>query len=268
MPGPFPGMDPYIETQGNWPDFHNSLVTEIRNALGASLPGDYVARMDERIEVVGLDGPESRSFLPDVLVALGERRDPQGQSAAGGVAVAEDEPMLIDVIDHDLEEVRHTWLEVRRLPDLELITVVEVLSPVNKVGYGRVEYLEKREKLHALKVNLVEIDLLLCGQRLPMKTPLRSGHHFAIVSRGSRLPTAEVYARTVRDRLPTIPIPLRDPDPDVRIDLQELVDRVYDLGRYGRTLHHGVPLPDGIRLHPEDRSWAEHVGTPTRAEGS
>jgi hypothetical protein len=58
-----------------------------------------------------------------------------------------------------LEEIRETWIEIRRLPDLELVTVIELLSPTNKAGTGRLEYLEKRHELHTRRVNLVEIDL-------------------------------------------------------------------------------------------------------------
>ena len=60
-----------------------------------------------------------------------------------------------------VEEVRITWVEIRALPDLELVTAVEVLAPINKWGHGRQVYLDKRDKLHASRVNLVEIDLLL-----------------------------------------------------------------------------------------------------------
>ena len=53
MAGPFPGMDPYLELQESWPDFHNRLISEICNELGGSLPGSYVAGVDERIYVRG-----------------------------------------------------------------------------------------------------------------------------------------------------------------------------------------------------------------------
>jgi Protein of unknown function (DUF4058) len=143
---------------------------------------------------------------------------------------------------------------------MELVTVVEVLSPANKTGTGRAEYLEKREEFHSRKINLVEIDLLLSGRRVPMKKPLRRGHYFAVVARGDRLPTAEVYSWSLRDRLPLIPIPLRPPDADVFIDLEDLARRVYDLGRYGRTLRHDHRLPQALPLQPKDRAWAEALG--------
>lgn len=47
MPGPFTGMDPCIEVQARWPDFHNALIAQIRNELGARLPECYIARIGE-----------------------------------------------------------------------------------------------------------------------------------------------------------------------------------------------------------------------------
>ena len=263
MAGPFPGMDPYIEAQANWPDFHNSLIAEIRNSLGVRLPDDYVARVDERIEIADFEGPTGPSYRPDVLIAREGWGGPSSQgSEGGGTAVATIEPITVAVLDHHPDEIRVTWVEVRRLPDMELVTAIEVRSPVNKTGSSQLAYLAKRHALHTRKVNTVEIDLLLGGYRLPTWPKLSTGHYFAVVARGPALPNAEVYGWTVRHRLPTIPIPLRGPDPDVPIDLQELVNRVYDLGRYRRTLHHNQALPEVTPIHPEDRAWVEGAAKP------
>ena len=259
MAGPFPGMDPYLESQGPWPDFHNRLIAEICNELGTSLPGSYIARVDERIEVAtsGLEPP--RAFRPDVAVGRFE-----GGATSPGVALASAPaatlaPRLVEILDRDPEELRITWVEIRALPDWELVTAVEVLSPINKAWQGRQAYLDKRDQLHASRVNLVEIDLLLAGAPLPMKERIEPGGYSAIVARGARLPLAEVYRWTVRDPLPRLPIPLREPDPDVLIDLSILVGRVYDLGRYARTLRHDAPLPEPSTLTPDDRAWVESL---------
>jgi Protein of unknown function (DUF4058) len=212
MAGPFPGMDPYLEFQSLRPDFHNGLIAEIRNELGARLPDAYIARVDERI-------------------------------------------------NHDPEELRITWVEIRALPELELVTAVEVLAPINNSWQGRQAYLDKRDKLHASRVNLVEIDLLLGGAPLPMKQRIEPGGYYAIAARGPKLPVAEVYRWTVRDPLPPIPIPLHEPDADLYIDLAALVAQVYDLGRYARTLRHDRAVPDAIPLTPDDRAWVESVGS-------
>jgi hypothetical protein len=256
-------MDPYVELQAAWPDFHNGLIAEIRNDLGTRLPDSYIVRIDARIEVATRAIEPPGSFRPDVLVGRFESTAASAGVTSTTANAATLEPKLVEILDRDPEEVRITWLEIRALPELELVTAIEVLSPINKSGQGRHAYLEKRDKLHAARVNLVEIDLLLGGAPLPMKERIDPGAFYAIVARGKRLPVAEVYRWTVRDALPRVPIPLREPDADILIDLAVLVNRVYDLGRYARTLRHEAPLAETTSLTPEDRAWVEAQGRPT-----
>ena len=134
MAGPFPGMDPYLEMQAAWPDFHNRLIAEIRNELGARLPDSYVARVDERIEVASWALEPPRSFRPDVLVGRIEKRAVSPGVTLSTAPAATLEPKLVEILDRDPEEVRVTWVEIRALPELELVTAIEVLSPINKSG--------------------------------------------------------------------------------------------------------------------------------------
>jgi hypothetical protein len=257
MPGPFPGMDPYIEWQSAWPDFHNGLIAEIRNELGATLPDSYIARVDERIEVATSASAPPSAFRPDLLVGHfhGESAGPGTTSKMAPTATLE--PTLVEILDRDPADLRITWVEIRALPELELVTAIEVLSPINKAWQGRQAYLDRRDKLHSSHVNLVEIDLLLGGTPLPMKQRIEPGGYYAIVARGPRLPLAEVYRWSVREPLPRLPIPLREPDQDLLIDLATLVSRVYLLGRYDRTLRHDATFPESTTLSPEDRAWIE-----------
>jgi hypothetical protein len=137
------------------------------------------------------------------------------------------------------------------------VTVIEILSPTNKSGLGRGEYLHKRRQFLDQPVHLVEIDLLLRGLRLPMGAALPPGDYFALVSRLERRDTSDVYAWSVRRLLPTIPIPLAQPDPDVSLDLAMAVGRAYDQGRYARLVNYtaAVDLP----LAPDDRAWVEDL---------
>jgi Protein of unknown function (DUF4058) len=258
MAGLFPGIDPFVEFQANWPDFHNRLITEICNELGSRLPVAYVARVDERVEVVIPETESSAVYRPDVLV--GRFADlPAGGQPPQASATLMAEPIVAEVLARDPDEFRLTYVEIRALPALELVTVIEVLSPVIKSMQGRRAYLEKRDSLHVSRVNLVEIDLLLSGAPMPMKQPIPPGGFYAIVARGPRLPLAEIYRWTVRDQVPGAPIPLANGDADIVIDLGALASRVYDLGRYARTLRCDHPLPEWAPLSPEDRAWVESV---------
>ena len=87
------------------------------------------------------------------------------------------------------------------LPELELVTAIEVLSRSTSPGKGA-GLSGKRDKLHDSRINLVEIDLLLAAAPLPMKERIEPGAYYAIVARGASLPLAEVYRWTVRDPLP------------------------------------------------------------------
>jgi hypothetical protein len=146
----------------------------------------------------------------------------------------------------ELEEHRDVWLEIVHLPDRNLVTTIEVLSPTNKTGNDAIEYQHKRIELYARRVNLVEIDLLLGGKRVPLAKPLPPGDCYALVTRETRRPLVEVYAWALADRLPEIPIPLKSPDPDVRVELQDALNIVYERGHYARRLRYSLPPPGPV----------------------
>ncbi len=257
MKSPFPGMDPYLEAQGRWRDFHSGAITYCRDALSDCLPEDYVAQMDEEVRVVSWQEGHDRPMRPDVAVL--RHGQSVGEEPAGGVSVATVsllEPVAIPFAAVS-DEVRDTWIEIRKLPDERLVTAIEILSPTNKDSSGRGEYLQKRHRLRREGVNLVEIDLLIAGQRPAMARPLPPGHYFTIIGRATMGETAEVYAWSLQQALPRIPIPLEDPDPDVFLDLAGIFALAYERGRYGRLIDYSRPLD--LPLHPQDRAWAESV---------
>ena len=133
------------------------------------------------------------------------------------------------------------------------MTTLELLSPANKREPGRTEYCSKAQCLTAQKIHLFELDLLLGGQRLPLGGPLPPGDGYALVSRGDGQPTCDVYAWSIRQPLPTLPIPLKAPDPDIRFDLGAVYATAYERGRYARSLPYGEPL--ALPLSDEDLQW-------------
>lgn len=256
MASPFPGVDPYIEAQGLWPDYHVALIGEIRAALNQRLPEGYVAVTEQQVHLLDLSGDALLSLRPDVSVSREDRpATARGYGPGGGVATLE--PVSLPIAIRDLDEVVERWIEIKRLPDLELVTVIEILSPTNKAVPGREEYVEKRFRLLEQPIHLVEIDLLLGGHRLPMGAPLPPGDAYAIVSRSDRRPNSDVYAWSIRRPLPVIPIPLKAPDPDVPLDLAAVAVLAYDRGRYDRLLRHERPLE--ARLAEADRAWVETI---------
>ena len=113
------------------------------------------------------------------------------------------------------------------------MTVIEFPSQANKhPGDGRDKYVQKQQELRAGKVNLVEIDLLRSGQRVFMAPAERIPHarrtpYQACVWRARRPDTWEHYAFPLHRPLPAIPIPLREHDDDVLLQLQPLINQCY-----------------------------------------
>jgi Protein of unknown function (DUF4058) len=259
MPSPFPGMDPYLEAQGLWEGFHAMLVSCCAESLNRDLPDSYVAQVETRVSLVSYGIPSS-ARIPDVLI--GQMRDaPSSSMSKETSAIATVEPVTIPLAKREFE-VRERWIEISRLPGLELVSVIEVLSPTNKAGMGREDYLSKRDSLIDQPVNLVEIDLLMTGGRMPMEKRLPAGDYYAVVARAERRPQAEVYAWSVRQSLPVLPIPLRQPDPDVALNLADVIKLTYDRGRYRLITRYGVPLPVNFPIAAADRIWVESLAAP------
>jgi hypothetical protein len=248
-------MDPYLESPEFGPDFHATFITTWREAIAERLPSHYQARIDERVSLIDLpENPDwetghTRPIRPDIAVT-------QGQPTAGvRTAIAESgthEPVSIPMII-DPEESRETYIEIRHQPDRTLVAILELLSPTNKTGAGWGEYLRKRGAILRQPVHLVELDLLVGGNRIPAARPLPRGDYFALVARSERRPMADVYAFSVRDPLPPIPIPLRPPDADIMVDLSAVFATTYERGRYRPALRYADPLSPPFA--PEDRDW-------------
>lgn len=258
MPSPFPGMDPYIEHRKRWADFHHEFVTNCRAALNRTLPENYVATIDERLQLLSEEERRGETALPDVSVIHEPGAREGARPGAGSAATLDPHvvPQSIVWLDHPIE----LFLEVRHFPNDSLVTSVEVLSPSNKREPGRSEFLYKRQNLLHRLINLVEVDLLLEGERLPMLAPLPAGTYFAFVTRTGSSDYCEVYAWGVRQPLPTIPVPLREGDGEVPLDLAAVFAEVYERGRYHRQVDYVGPPPP--LLGAEDQPWAAELARP------
>jgi hypothetical protein len=249
MPSPFPGMDPYLEDPAFWPDFHHRFIDCWCEAVADALPETYDARLDERVNLVQVTPEIIKLIYPDGAVSKGDRPSRSNGAVAGTLLM---EPVTIP---HEvLEEARQTRIEILHRPDRTLVAVLELLSPTNKTGEGFDIYRGKRLAILLQKVHLVELDLLLGGNRLTHAAPLPPGDYFGFLTRKATRANCDVFSWTLRQPLPTIPIPLRAPDADIHIDLGKVFQTAYERGRYARSLPYGQP--PSAPLRPDDAAWA------------
>lgn len=246
MPSPFPGMDPFLEGQ-LWSDFHADFIPQIRARLVPRLAPDYVVNVEKSLYLLHEDDEIERLVIPDVAVI--ESGHWTG-GTEGGVALAV-EPIVRTLPQP--QTIRNSYLVIRSLRGRDVVTIIEVLSPWNKTGDGRGEYLEKRDALLKSPVNLVELDLLRGGRRLPTVEPLPPGDLFAFVSRGTQRPQTNVYPWSLRRVLPNIPIPLAPGDADVPLELQATFDETYDRAGYRYSVDYTAPVEP--RLNEPDTEW-------------
>ncbi len=258
MAGRFPGMNPYIEiSEDLWTGFHNSLITHCSEQLNATLPQNYTAFVEKRVELIELPGDQSRLRQPDIGVA----RDFDNGSGTAVAVLPDLEPVALTLPKYD--ENPEAYIDIRTYPDRELVTIIEIISPSNKSPTGHGEYLTKRAAMIRQDINLVEIDLLLQGRRLTFRELLPPGDFYAFVSRGNRRPHSEVYPWSIRRPLPKLPIPLKAPDPDVILDLAKAVQTTFDGGRFEQNLLYDRPVP--ASLAEADRAWVAERVKPRKA---
>ena len=240
-----PAMDPYIERTGIWRDFHLALIGEIRRDLNRRLPKGYMATAEATLRMTAPEDDDERPAkpVPDVTVSGRGKVAGGPADAPGATAVLEPEQVAFPV--GPLEETDH-YIEVVRLPDREVVTTIEVLSPSNKKsGEPREDYLEKRERTRRAGGHFLEIDLLLAGRRTEpeARMPPRGRGYCGVLSRRELFPDLLIYAWPPEHPLPALPVPLRAPDPDVMIELAPLVDAAYDDGRYEEGLRYDDAPP-------------------------
>ncbi len=176
MPSPFPGMNPYLEQEDAWHDFHERFIPLVAATLGSQLRPRYI-----------------------VMIA------PQSASAPVTGLLEAPARVRLPAVDHE----RLSYVEILDRRNRELVTVVELLSPSNKQpGPDREQYVAKRMELLSGPVHLVEINLLRGG--LPLLAAGRPGCFCSVlVSRDERRLDADFWPIMLRERLPVIPTPVR-----------------------------------------------------------
>ena len=248
MPSPFPGMNPYLERPRFWRGIHVMLLGSMNRALVAQVGEDYSVNVEEDV-YVHEPTAEQRRLAGRADVAVQQKR-PEKPAADGGAAVL---APAYTTLPQEVSLETDRWLEIRDADGERVVTVIELLSPSNKVRH-RESYLRKRRRLMTSgDANFVEIDLLRLAGRMPLDG-LPPCDYCLAVARPEERPRIGVWPLMLRDPLPVLPIPLRPPDADVFLDLPALLDDAYDGGGLARTCYRHPPDPP---LPEADRAWAE-----------
>lgn len=256
MRPPFPGMDPWLENPQLWRDVHNSLMTAIRDSLNPQVVPRYVVRIESRMTV--LSGQDlDQLYWPDVSIRTSDPTEPARAGGVGVIDVVEARPYRV-VVPLEEEEIDEWFLTVWHLPEKELVTAIEVLSPTNKrTKDARQEYLQKRRDLMRSGVNLVEIDLLRAGQRMPLSHAPPPTDYRILVYRPRPSRLAEVYGFSYRDPIPEISIPLLPNEVEPTLTLNPILHELIDRARYDLSINYRQPPHPPLRK--EDQAWADAI---------
>jgi len=194
---------------GDFHDFHQCWVVEIRNALnGGLLPPEYMAMAEQ---VTGRP-------IPDVVTL--QTRGPQNGS--GGIAVATAPPTARVIAKFDkINYAKRADRVVIRHGRGKVVAVIEIVSPGNKDSRNAIRtFVEKAADILNQGVNLLVVDLFPPTPRDPQgihkaiwdefgDEPFEAppGKPLTVASYlGGDLPTAYVESVGVGDPLPALPI--------------------------------------------------------------
>ncbi|MCS6847456.1 MAG: DUF4058 family protein [Anaerolineae bacterium] len=262
MRSPFPGMDPYLEHPALWPDVHNRLIAAIADAITPLVAPRYYVGLERRMYLLSLDDLVFVGW-PDVAVLAGAARVAEPHAPAYEVTSGSaPNPLWVELPTQD--EVGDNYLEIRLADGGKVITVLELLSPANKLHErSRELYINKRNALFASRTNLVEIDLMRAGEPMPLRgKPVRSDYRI-LVSRSWQRPRAQLYHFRLREPIPAITIPLQRGEDEPALDLNAVLHDLYARARYDLMLDYNQPpVPP---LNEADAVWARERIATTRA---
>jgi hypothetical protein len=209
-------MDPYLEDEKLWPEFHRALVAALYQALPPNLGDRYRARVGQRHYVT-------------------------------------EQALFTSVIR---DEHHEEFVEVRQRSDGRLVTLLDVVSPANKtLPAARAAYLDKRQEAKGAGASLVEIDLVLQGQPTLdySRDGLPDWDYAVTVTRSTQPERYEIYTATLQKKLPRFRLPLSADDRDTVLDLQTAFARCYDQGGFCARIDYGRdPV---TALADDDRKW-------------
>ncbi len=257
MPSPFPGMNPYLELPTFWAEVHSRLIVAIADFLMPHIRPKYEVAIEQRIYEINISN-EDNFFLvgiPDVTVK-GQAKISNYQTSSVAIAPPKTQPITVNIPVPT--KIKQNYLEVREIANRQVVTAIEILSPVNKrLGEGREKYLKKRQNILASLTNLVEIDLLRGWQQMTILTENLKTDYQILISRQYCRPQADLYAFNLQDSLPIFPVPLLPEDQEPWLDLGELINEIYERAGFDYRIDYAQDLIPS--LSQENKDWVNQV---------
>ncbi|MFN6515060.1 MAG: DUF4058 family protein [Nostoc sp. CreGUA01] len=253
MPSPFPGMNPYLEHPSLWAGIHHRLITAIANDLAPKLRPKYIVAIEERVYEVNGD-TALLVGIPDVSVQSSLSLTPPTESNLAVASTTQPVEVMLPLP----EILTEAYLEIRAVETEEVVTIIEVLSPKNKqLGIGRLQYETKRLKILGSATHFVEIDLLRQGNPMLMVGNFLLSHYRIVVSHSENRPKAKLYAFNLQDKIPEFSVPLRGGESEPIINLNLLLNEIYNQGSYDLRINYSrPPIPT---LSEPDMAWVNDI---------
>lgn len=253
MHSPFPGMDPFLEAPSQWSEFHARFIYELAADLGDNVGDDYGVHIEKRIYLVEDNlWRDSRGFqaIPDIMIE--RQRLPAADNAGRTISIIS-EPTYLERFE--AMEVHEWFIEIRELRSRDVVTVIELVSPFNKAAgtRGADDFKTKRSAVMASRTHWIEIDLIRNGARLAEVE--NKSDYYALLKRSPQSQGQfAAWFFNLRDKMPTIAVPLHPTHDDIALDLQTVFDRTYKRAHYARHLDYSVDIPTP-RLSVPDLHW-------------
>ncbi len=259
MASPFPGMNPYLEHPAFWSSFHIRLIVAIADTLAPDLRPKYYIEVQTRThrEQGGSENEEDELFIgiPDAS------KQPENKSPLEtGATLTQKRPQSVTLPMPFV--VKERYLKIREVGSEAVIAVIEVLSPKNKrKGQGRIAYERKRGRILGSYSHLVEIDLLRGYAPMTMMGQCHPTDYRIVVSRSQQRPQADLYGFNLPEAIPSFPLPLKPEDKELIVNLQAIVNGIYDRGSYDFRIDYrtSVPLP---KLPEANQQWVDELLAP------
>ena len=254
-PYPFPGLNPYFEKE--WFQVHPFMIVQALVQIQRQLPSDLRAVIEQGMTISARPPVEDQKTRPDLSVWK-LRED---------TLLATAPPNFIPPLTRTVTSPKPRHLAIRESSSGDLVTAIELLSPSNKHSGGAVGYLQKRQSIIALGVNLVEIDLIrkwglallqFEGDEMAESIRLPDGRmpaHSVNIIRAEDPLEREIYPITYRHPLPACKVPLRPDDSDIWLDLQKAAEQCHIDCAFDKTTHYERdPEPP---LSDDDTVWLD-----------